>query len=102
MRKPDTITGKQIMPLDEKQNFRCALSGRELTPQTASLDHIVPLSRDGSHSLKNLWVVDHMVNNAKGSLTVQEFRAMCRDVSRHADLPHEGVNPEGPPAENEC
>lgn len=88
MRRPVTVTGKQIMDLVEHQEFRCAISGRALTPETASVDHIVPLSRDGAHSLGNIWVVDHLVNKAKGTLTIDEFVAMCRDVmANEANIP---------------
>lgn len=91
MPRAAAITAKQVLDLVEKQGYRCALSGRELTPETASLDHIVPLSRDGEHALGNLWVVDHQVNAAKGTLTVDEFVAMCKDVveNQHDRLPHE-------------
>jgi 5-methylcytosine-specific restriction endonuclease McrA len=68
------------MELIERQNFCCAMSGRALTPETASLDHIVPLSRNGSHELANLCVVDQQVNAAKGTMTVEEFVSLCRDV----------------------
>jgi 5-methylcytosine-specific restriction endonuclease McrA len=80
---PVTVTAKMIMEMIEHQQFRCALSNRELTPETASLDHIVPLSRGGSHDLSNLWVVDHKVNTAKGTLTVEEFVSLCRDVAAY-------------------
>jgi hypothetical protein len=78
-----TVTAKQIMSLIERQNFRCAMSGRTLTPESASLDHIVPLSRNGSHELSNLWVVDHQVNLAKGTLTVEEFMGLCQEIVNH-------------------
>ncbi|MAD81133.1 MAG: HNH endonuclease domain-containing protein [Pirellulaceae bacterium] len=76
-----TVTAKMIMELIESQDFRCALSNRELTPETASLDHVVPLSRGGTHEVSNLCVVVHLVNSAKGSMTVEEFVAMCQDVA---------------------
>jgi 5-methylcytosine-specific restriction endonuclease McrA len=82
-----TVTAKQILSLIERQDFRCALSGRTLTPETASLDHIVPLSRNGSHELSNLWVVDHLVNAAKGSLTVEEFVGLCREIAAYQSTP---------------
>jgi CRISPR/Cas system Type II protein with McrA/HNH and RuvC-like nuclease domain len=72
-----------VLKLIEQQNYRCALSGRPLTPETASLDHIVPLSRGGKHDISNLWIVDHQVNNAKGTFTVEEFIALCHDVVTH-------------------
>lgn len=83
MPQPATVTAKMIMGMIEQQSFRCAISGRPLTPETASLDHIVPLSRGGQHGLNNVWVVDHLVNTAKGTLTVAEFVAMCREITNH-------------------
>ena len=83
MPKPNTVTGRQIMNLIEKQDFRCALSGRKLTPETASLDHIIPLSRGGQHDIRNLQVLEHQVNTAKGTLTMEEFLSLCRDVTHH-------------------
>ena len=86
MKKAASISSKKIMELIEEQNFRCALSDRKLTPETASLDHIIPLSRGGSHEIDNLWVVEHLVNSAKGTMTVDEFIAMCSDVTSHQNL----------------
>ena len=80
MAKPATVTARMIMKLVEQQNFRCAISGRELTPESASLDHIVPLGRGGEHGIENVWVVDHRVNSAKGTMLCDEFVDMCRDV----------------------
>jgi 5-methylcytosine-specific restriction endonuclease McrA len=74
------ITATQVVGLIKDQGYLCALSGRPLTPETASLDHIMPLGRGGEHSLANVWVVDHQVNIAKGTMTVDEFVLMCRDV----------------------
>lgn len=79
------ITQKTILQLIETQQYRCALTGRELTPETASIDHKVPLAGGGEHHISNIWVLDHVVNRAKGTMTVDEFIAMCRDVVSHAD-----------------
>jgi 5-methylcytosine-specific restriction endonuclease McrA len=74
------ITATQVIDLIKAQSYRCAISGRPLTPETASLDHIVPLGRGGEHAITNVWVVDHQVNIAKGTLTLEEFVTMCRDI----------------------
>lgn len=74
------VTAKQILELVERQQYRCALSGRTLTPETASLDHIVPLNRGGPHEIANLWILEHSVNRAKGTQLVSEFLAMCKDI----------------------
>lgn len=79
------ISAKQVLELVNRQQFKCAISGRPLTPETASLDHIVPLASGGLHCLENVWVVDHQVNTAKGTLSLEEFVAMCRDVTAHQD-----------------
>ena len=81
------ISQHGLMKLIERQGFRCALSGRELTPRTASLDHKVPLTRGGPHCLENLWFVHEMVNRAKGTMTAEEFVALCHEVIRHHDNP---------------
>ncbi len=78
---PKPITGKQILELIEAQDYRCALTGRELTPQTASLDHKVPLSNGGTNELENVWIVHHKANTAKGTLSTQEFIELCREVA---------------------
>lgn len=80
------ITAKRVLALIERQRFRCAISGRELTPETASLDHIVPLARGGKHELENVWAVDYQVNMAKGALSVEEFVALCREIVHHQDI----------------
>ncbi len=63
------------------QNYKCALTGRELTPDKAALDHCVPVSRGGSLTdADNLQVLHVEVNAAKGALTNAEFIALCREV----------------------
>ena len=85
MANEKNITASQVLDLVKDQDFHCAISGRKLTPETASLDHIVPLGRGGEHSIENVWVVDHRINLAKGTMTVEEFVSMCRDVVQHQD-----------------
>lgn len=77
------VKASQIREMVERQNYKCALTGRDLTPETASLDHVIPVARGGDHSVENLWVVHHQVNTAKGTMTVEEFVQMCREVVSH-------------------
>ncbi len=79
------VTGKNLKSLLEAQAYRCAYTGEPLTPEAASLDHKIPLSRGGEHGLENLAIVDESVNAAKGTKTLEEFVAMCRKVVAHAD-----------------
>ncbi len=88
----------EVMAIVESQNRRCALSGRLLTPETAALDHKLPVARGGEHRFGNLQVLDKAVNRAKGTLINEEFIAMCGEVWRHAgalSAPNGANAPEG-------
>lgn len=74
---------KELVCLVESQCYRCALTGWDLKPETASLDHILPVSRGGDHSIENLQILDYRVNKAKGTMTADEFVEMCRAVAAH-------------------
>ena len=65
----------------------CALTGRPLEPETAALDHILPVSRGGEHRIDNTQVLERTVNRAKGTLTNGEFIALCGEVVRHLRVP---------------
>lgn len=56
------------------------MTGRELTPETASLDHDVPSSRGGTDTIGNAQIVLTVVNQAKGTMTSEEFIQLCKDV----------------------
>jgi 5-methylcytosine-specific restriction endonuclease McrA len=78
-----TVNLQAVLDLLTRQGFRCALTGRNLTPETASLDHVVPICRGGAHHIGNTQVLERTVNRAKGTLTNDEFLALCREVCRH-------------------
>ena len=77
---PDLITARALLSLLESQDYRCALTGRELTPETAALDHRTPLSRGGPNTISNCQVVHEQANAAKATMTHEEFVALCREV----------------------
>lgn len=83
----ENITSKQIMALLEKQKYKCALTGWDLTPETASIDHIIPLAKGGDHTIDNAQIVDWRVNQAKGTMDNKEFVDMCRAIALAA-IPH--------------
>ncbi len=80
---PD-IKKSTVLELIRSQEYRCALTGLPLTPQTASLDHVVPLSQGGSHAIENCQVVRADVNRAKGTMNNEEFIGVCRAVVSHS------------------
>ena len=77
----EPITGTRIMKMIERQGFRCAVTGRTLTPKTASLDHIVPLKDGGDNNMGNVQIVHADANAAKGTMSMERFVALCRDVA---------------------
>lgn len=61
----------------------CYLTGVKINLDDASsysLDHINPTSRGGTNDLSNLGICINEANQAKGSLTVQEFYDLCEKV----------------------
>lgn len=79
-------TSQELMQLLQQQAYRCALTGKLLTPQTARLDHKCPVSQGGSHDVNNLHWVLETVNTAKGTMKLDEFVGMCIDVAKWAQL----------------
>lgn len=63
-----------------QQGGHCGLTGQVLNPVTATIDHIVPTSRGGTHELDNLRWATPAANHAKGNLLDHEFLALCHAV----------------------
>ncbi len=76
---------KEVLELIESVSYRCALTGKKLTPGTAALDHCIPVSRGGQHEIANAQLLHRDVNRAKGTLTNDEFIKLCRDVVKHTN-----------------
>lgn len=74
-------TAKELMQLIEKQNYKCALSGIDLSPQVAELDHIVPRSKGGSDHISNLQWVHRRINRMKGSMSNETFIQTCKLIT---------------------
>jgi 5-methylcytosine-specific restriction endonuclease McrA len=82
-RTDQAVSYKDILELLKAQDYRCALSGWPLTPETAALDHVLAISRGGPHARCNLQVLHRDVNRAKHTLTNEEFVRLCRAVVEH-------------------
>ena len=79
------VSTDNVLRLLDHQHYRCALTGRALTPETASIDHILPISLGGAHIIENTQVLHKDVNRAKGSMTSEEFVGLCREVARWSE-----------------
>ena len=80
----DSVRQSDLMNLVESQHYRCALSGIELTPETAALDHITPVANGGEHAIGNLQWLNSEVNRMKGMLSVDVFIDICKRVAATA------------------
>lgn len=78
------INREQLVKLIEDQEYRCKLSGIELTPNTASLDHVIPVSKGGEHVVSNVVWVHSEINRMKGQLPVEEFVSLCSKVAQYS------------------
>lgn len=80
------ITEEWLRVEFEKQEGRCALTGRPITVETFEIDHILPRSRGGSDDRSNLRLLCAEANQAKGAMTDGEFRALCEELIGNAIL----------------
>lgn len=73
-RKKMGDAGERIIPADvfERDGWRCGICGRTVNldlawphPKSASLDHVVPLSKGGTHTLANVQCSHLDCNTAK-------------------------------------
>jgi 5-methylcytosine-specific restriction endonuclease McrA len=81
----DRPTAKRIRRLIEIQDFRCAMTGIELKPEDANLDHIIPVAAGGDHSMGNVQIVHRVINQMKSTLRKDAFIEWCRRVVAYAD-----------------
>ena len=61
----------------------CYLTGKKIDvsdSRSYSLDHRVPVSRNGTNDLENLEICSIEANKAKADLTLDEFYKLCEDV----------------------
>lgn len=79
------VKPRDLLGLLGRQQYRCALTGDELTPENTTADHKIPVSRGGSHELDNIALVTAKANAAKGTMTTEEFVALCRRVASYHD-----------------
>jgi hypothetical protein len=56
----------------KRDNFTCGYTGKKLSREELSIDHIVPRSRGGSDTWENLITCDRLLNSKKGSKSVSE------------------------------
>jgi 5-methylcytosine-specific restriction endonuclease McrA len=74
----------QVFARDQGRCVYCAVpvrpraKGLHRAPDLATLDHVIPRSRGGRTVAENLVLACHACNNARGTMTVESFRAARR------------------------
>lgn len=78
----DVRKKRVIRQILEDQEYLCYLTGVNLTPETAELDHIIPISK-GGHPIdaRNVGFLDTVVNKMKGSMELSEFIQWCKMIA---------------------
>ncbi len=79
-KKKWTFRAKDFYALLEKQQRKCLITGRELTPETTVASHIVPLRRGGKHEVENIYLLMNDLLDVKKNLTDEELALLCHDV----------------------
>lgn len=74
------ITANELWSIAKKQKLICPLTGRKLTRENISLDHITPLSAGGDNSFNNLRFVDYHANLAKLNYSDVELLQLAKDI----------------------
>jgi DNA-binding CsgD family transcriptional regulator len=83
----DKASGRELLKLIQEQDYKCALSGVDLTPSTANLDHKIPRKNGGSDSIVNLQWLSYEVNRMKGSMDQDEFIRLCGLIYEKSKTP---------------
>jgi 5-methylcytosine-specific restriction endonuclease McrA len=61
-----TINFYSIMELMKRQNYKCAISGKDIS-RNFHIDHIIPLFKDGKHIISNIQLLHPIENLRKGT-----------------------------------
>jgi len=82
------FAAKDFYTLLDKQEYRCGLSNRELTPENTDAEHIVPLDSGGTHTPDNIYLIVRDAARLKRHLTEVQVIELCYDIlkTRGADF----------------
>lgn len=79
----DLIKPIDLWRLAKKQKCTCSLSGRKLTPENVSADHIIPVSRGGKNHPTNLRLVISDINKMRNNHKTEYFIELCKSVAHY-------------------
>jgi 5-methylcytosine-specific restriction endonuclease McrA len=79
-KQKETISGFDLWRIAKSQKLICPFTGRKLTKENISIDHIIPKSKGGHNVLSNIRLVHKQANIGKNNTTDTEFLQLCKDV----------------------
>ncbi len=79
-RKDFVFRAQHFYALLDKQKYSCPLTGRELTPENTTAEHIIPLKRGGVHTLANIFLIDDKVAKLKRFMTSEEVVRLAAEI----------------------
>lgn len=71
--KRKIYSGMQRKEIYDKAEGHCQLCGRKITPNTMTIDHIIPFADGGSNELDNLQAVCKQCNQLKANIYPEQF-----------------------------
>ena len=74
------VTGFDLFKIAKKQKLICAISGRKLTKENISPDHIHPKCKGGQSVPENIQLVTRQANILKHSMNLLEVISLCQDI----------------------
>lgn len=75
-----------IKLVDRNGHNYCALTGLLVTPQTATLDHIVPIKDGGDSTPENLQLAIWWANEMKSTMSMEQFKERITILYEHLIL----------------
>ena len=66
-----------------KQNYQCALTGRDLRNNKFHIDHIVPKSKSGPNNPTNWQLIVEEANVFKTNISMEQIIKLARDITKH-------------------
>lgn len=83
--KEDTPTINELEKWLRRSSYICYYSLEPLTFEQITIDHKVPLNRNGTNKIENLCICSSAMNTAKGSMTEDEFRSLLELIKTWED-----------------
>jgi len=71
---------KDFYEMLEQQGYRCALTRRELTPETTTAEHKILLSEGGKHEIENIYLISKDAAKLKRSMSENQMAELAFEI----------------------